>query len=151
MWNILNYLPGIVLPLLMLYFFFLIPLRRVRSARSWRRTPCLIVSSSVSEDATDSGLYRIVVTYQYAFAGRYHSSSRYSFSAAATAGYRGKKRVAAHLAPGTAAICYVNPDNPRDAVIERGLTWDIVVGGVFAIIFLGVFFFFFWHGVVYAK
>lgn len=143
MWNILNYLPAIVLPLLMLYFFFVIPLRRVRSARSWRETPCVIVSSSVSEDATDSGLYRIVVTYQYDFAGRYYSSSRYSFSPAATSGYRGKKRVAARLAPGITTTCYVNPDNPRDAVIERGLTWDMVVGGVFAIIFLGVFFFFF--------
>ncbi|HWP12469.1 MAG TPA: DUF3592 domain-containing protein [Ramlibacter sp.] len=144
--NILDYLPGLVLPLLMLYFFFLIPLRRVRSARSWRETRCVIVSSSVSEDATDSGLYRIVVTYHYGFAGRYYSSSRYSFSPAATSGYRGKKRVVARLAPGITTICYVNPDNPRDAVIERGLTWDMVVGGLFAIIFLGAFFFVFWHG-----
>ena len=80
MWNFLDYLPGIVLPLLMLYFFFLIPLRRVRRAKSWRKTRCVIVSSSVSEDATDSGLYRILVTYQYDFLGGHYSSSRYSFS-----------------------------------------------------------------------
>jgi len=87
------------------------------------------------------------VTYQYDFAGRYYSSSRYSFSpSSATSGYRGKKRVADRLAPGTKTICYVNPDDPRDAVIERGLTWDMVVWGVFAIIFLGVFFFVFWPG-----
>ena len=149
MWNILDYLPGIVLLLVMLYFFFLRPLRRVRSARSWRETPCVIVSSSVSEDATDSGLYRMLVTYQYDFAGRNYSSSRYSFSpSSATSGYRGKKRVADRLTPGTTTFCYVNPDDPRDAVIERGLTWDMVVWGVSAIIFLGVFFFFFRHGVV---
>lgn len=88
------------------------------------------------------------MTYQYDFAGRCYSSSRYSFSIAATSGYRGKKRVVARLAPGATTICYVNPDNPRDAVIERGLTWDMVVGGVFAIIFLGVFFFFLWDEVV---
>ena len=148
MWTVLNYLPGIILPLLMLYFFFLIPWRRVRSAKSWRKTRCVIVSSSVSEDETDSGLYRILVTYEYDFAGRHYSSSRYSFSTLVTAGYRGKKRVAGRLAPGTTAFCYVNPDDPRDAVIERGLTWDMVFGGAFAAIFLGAFFFFLWHDVV---
>jgi hypothetical protein len=149
MWNFLDYLPGIVFPLLMFYFFFLIPLQKVRRAKSWRETPCVIVSTSVSEDATDSALYKILVTYQYDFAGRYYSSSRYSFSpSSATSGYRGKKRVADRLAPGTKTVCYVNPDDPLDAVIDRGLTWDMVVWGVFAIIFLGVFFFFFRHGVV---
>ena len=149
MWNSLDYLPGIVLPLVMLYFFFLIPLRRVRRANSWRKTRCVIVASSVSEDATDSGLYRMLVTYQYEFAGHHYSSNRYSFSrSSASFGYRGKKRIADRLAPGTTTFCYVNPGNPGDAVIERGLTSDMVVWGVFAIIFLGAFFVFFRHGVV---
>lgn len=142
MWNFLDYLLPIVLPLLMFHFFFLIPLRRVRRARTWRETSCIIVSSSASEDETDSGLYRMLVTYQYDFAGRHYSSSRYSFSpSSASVGYKGKKRIVGHLTPGTKTICYVNPDNPGDAVIERGLTWDTVVWGVFAIICLGVFFF----------
>lgn len=141
--NFLGYLPGIVLPLVMLYFFFLIPLRRVQRAKSWRKTPCVIVANSVSEDATDSGLYRMLVTYQYEFGGHHYSSSRYSFSpSSASIGYSGKKRIAARLAPGTTTFCYVNPDNPGDAVIKRGLTLDMVVWGVFAIIFLGAFFFF---------
>jgi len=145
--NFLDYLPPAVLPLLMLYFFFLRPLRRVRSARPWRETRCVIVSSSVSEDATDSGLYRILVTYPYAVLGRFYSSSRYSFSpSSATSGYRGKKRIARRLAPGTKTICYVNPDDPRDAVIERGVTGDMVGWAVFAIIFLGGFLFFLRHG-----
>jgi len=145
MGTILNYLPGIVLPSLMFYFFFLRPLRRVRSARFWRETPCVIVASSVSEDAQESGVYRILVTYQYEFAGRYYSSNRYSFTIGATAGYGGKKRVAKRLASGARAICYVNPDDPADAVIKRGLTWDIVFMGVFSMILLGAFFFVFWH------
>jgi len=144
----LDYLPGIVLPLLMLYFFFLIPLRRVRRAKFWRKTPCVIVSSSVSEDATDSGLYRMRVTYQFDFGGLDYSSSRYSFSpSSATSGYRGKRRVARGLLPGTTTFCYVNPDNPCDAVIDRGLTWDMVVWGAFAILFLGIFFLI-WHGAI---
>ena len=138
----MDYLPGIVLPSVMLYFFFLVPLRRVRSAKSWRKTPCVIVSSSASEDEQDSGLYRLVVTYQYDFAGRNYHSSRYSFSpSSASAGYRGKKRIAERLVSGTKTFCYVDPDNPDEAVIERGVTWDMVAWGAFAIIFLAGFFF----------
>ena len=145
MWSILDYVPGIALPLAMFYFLFWVPLRRVRSARFWRETRCLIVSSSVSEDATESGVYQLFVTYQYVFCGRHYVSRRYSFSPSATAGYRGKKRLADRLAPGTTAICYVNPDNPGDAVIDRGLTWDMVFVAVLAIIFLGAFLFSFGH------
>lgn len=151
MWDIVNCLPGIVLPALMFYFFFWAPLRRVRSARSWRETPCVILSSSVGEDATDSGLYRILVTYQYEIAGRYYSSSRYSFSSCSTSGCRGKKRVTRRLAPGTTALCYVNPEDPDDAVIERGVTWDMVLGAVFAIVFLGGFVFVLWNGAVFGR
>jgi uncharacterized protein DUF3592 len=144
--NILDSLPGIVLPSLMFYFFFVRPARRVREAKSWRETPCVIVFSAVKEDETDSGLYTILMTYQYAFAGRTYTSSRYSFSVLATAGSILKKRVTRRLAPGTTATCYVNPNDPQDAVIDRRLTWDMVSSAVFALIFFGVFLFFFWNG-----
>lgn len=146
MWTFWDYLPGIILPLVMLYFFFWIPLRRVRRAKSWRKTPCVIVGSSVSEDAQESGLYQMRVTYQYEYAGQHYSASRYSFSpSSATAGQRGKIRIAARLTPATKTFCYINPDNPGEAVIERGVTWDMVVWGLFGIIFLGAFLFVAWH------
>lgn len=87
------------------------------------------------------------VTYQYDFGGYSYSSSRYSFSpSSATSGRRGKKRIADRLAPGTTTFCYVDPDNPEDAVIDRGLTWDTVAWGVFGTVFLVAFLFVFWHG-----
>ena len=141
--DFLNYLPGVVLPALMLYFLFWIPYRRVRAARSWHKTPCRILESSVNEDRGDSGLYYIVVTYEYTFAGQQYWSSRYSFSFSSTAGYFGKRRIVGRLAAGTTAFCYVNPDNPADAVIKRGVTWDMVLVAVFAIVFLGAFVFLF--------
>ena len=145
--NALNFLLAIAFPLLMLGFFFLVPLRSIRRARTWRETPCVIVSSSVSQSSTDSGLYRILVTYQYVFAGRYFSSSRYSFSPSFTVSARLKKRRVSHrLSPGAATICYVDPDNPRDAVIERGLTWDMVLAAVFSIICLSAVFSFVYRG-----
>ena len=140
MWSFWDYLPGIVLPWAMLYFFFWRPLRRVHRAKSWRQTPCVILSSSVSEDETDSGLYILRVIYHYELAGRHYRSSRYSFSpSSATAGLRLKKRIVGRLVPGTTTFCYVDPDNPDDAVIKRGVTWDMVFWGVFGTLCLGIF------------
>ena len=150
--KILDDLVPIVLPLLMFYFFSLKPLLKVRGARLWRETPCVIVSSSVNEDETDSGLHRIQVTYRYQLGGQEYCARRYSFSpASATAGRRGKRRAVRRLTPGTTAICYVNPDDHDDAVIERGVTWDMVFMGVMAIVFLGAFVFLFANGAVFHE
>ena len=100
----------------------------------------------MSEDATDSGLYILSVAYEYDFAGHSYHSSRYSFSpSSASAGRRGKRRIARRLAPGATARCFVNPDAPHDAVIDRGVTWDMMVWGLFGMVFLGVFLFFLAH------
>ena len=141
-----NALPAVALPALMFYFCFWIPFRRVRSAKSWMKTPCVIVSSSVDEDTGDSGLYRIGVTYEYGFRGHQYRASRYNFSIGATAGTLGKKRIVRRLPPGTKTVCYVNPQDPGDAVIDRGLTWDAVFMGGFAIVCFGAFLFFFFTG-----
>lgn len=140
-----GYLVGFSFLSAILYFVSILPLRRVRRAKLWRATPCVILSSSVEEDATESGVYRILVAYRFEAAGRVYLGSRYSFTVGATAGYRGKRRIVARLAPGTRTVCYVNPANPGDAVLERGVTWDMVFVGVLMILMLVAFFFFAWH------
>jgi len=130
-----------------LYFVCIVPLRRVRRAKLWRETPCVILSSAVEEDAIESGVYRVLVTYRFEAAGRAYVGRRYSFSVGATAGSRGKRGVVARLVPGTRTVCYVNPANPGDAVLERGVTWDMVFVGVLMVVMLAVFFFFAWHEV----
>jgi hypothetical protein len=145
--NLPGYLVAFSFLSAVLYFFSIVPLRRVRRAKLWRETPCVILSSSVEEDATDSGVYRVLVTYKFEAAGRAYVASRYSFAVGATAGCRGKRAVVARLAPGTRAVCYVNPTNPGDAVLERGVTWDMVFVGVLMVVMLGAFFFFAWHEV----
>jgi hypothetical protein len=134
--SFLDHLVAIGLPSAMLYFFFIIPLRRVYRARAWLETPCVILSSAVEEDRGESGVYRVLVTYMYEVAGRSYSSSRYDFSTGATCGFLGKKRVVRRLAPGMRAVCYVNPTDPSDSVIKRGITWDMLFWGVFALILL---------------
>jgi hypothetical protein len=139
--RLVDSLPGIILPALMFYFFFLVPFRRVRAARSWVETPCVMVSSSVKADETDSGFYTLLVTYEYDFAGRVYLSNRYSFSVLTTAGSWGKRRVARRLSAGARTTCYVNPHDPRQAVIHPRLTSDMVVSAVLALLFFAAFLF----------
>jgi hypothetical protein len=134
--NLLGHLVAVGLPSAMIYFFFIIPLRRVYRAGAWLETPCVILSSVVEENQTESGVYSILVTYMYEVAGRSYSSSRYDFSTGATCGFRGKKAVVGRLAPGMRAVCYVNPTDPSNSVIKRGITWDMVFWGVFTVILL---------------
>ena len=145
--NLPGYLVAFSFLSAILYFFSIVPLRRVRRAKQWREVPCVIVSSSVEEDATESGVYRVLVTYEFEAGDHAYVATRYSFAVGATAGYRGKRAVVARLAPGTRTVCYVNPANPGDAVLERGVTWDMVFVGVLMVVMLGAFFFFAWHEV----
>ena len=119
-----------------LYFVFFIPLLRIVRAKGWLATPCVILSSAVNEDRNDSGLYRIGVTYKYEIGGHSFESRRYAFATGAFFGYRGKKAVANRLAPGTKTVCYVNPADPSDSVIERGMTSDLLIVGIVIIIML---------------
>src|ERR1041385_1733049 len=93
MGTLLDNLVAIGLPSAILYFFSIIPLRRVYRARAWLETPCVILHSAVEENQTESGVYRILVTYMYEVAGKRYSSSRYDFSTGATSGFRAKKSV----------------------------------------------------------
>src|SRR5712691_11634834 len=144
MGTLLDNLVAIGLPSAMLYFFSVIPLRKVYRARAWLETPCVILSSAVEESQTESGVYRILVTYMYEVAGQRYSSSRYDFSTGATSGFRAKKSVVNRLAPGKRTVWYFNPTDPSDSVIKRRITWDMLFCGVFAVILLITFGFFGW-------
>lgn len=148
--GLLDFLAALALPAAGLYFLCIKPLKRIARAKTWQARTCFILSSAVEEDQNDSGLYRLVIHYQYQVAGRTYTSRRYSFSMAsspggATAGYRGKKAIVDRLPPGASTVCWVDPDDPREAVIDRGLTWDIALVGVFFAACLAAFAFFAWH------
>jgi hypothetical protein len=80
----------------------------------------------------------------YEVAGQRYSSSRYDFSTGATCGFRGKKAVVRRLLPGKRTVCYFSPIDPSDSVIKRGITWDMLFCGVFAVILLITFGFLGW-------
>ena len=98
------------------------------SARQWRSASCEIISSRVqtSPGSEDGSMYRVDVTYRYFVDDRRLRRRPIPVHRAwSTSGYRGKAAIVARLRPGTRTECWVNPANPGDAVIERGLTADL--------------------------
>ncbi|MEM9414317.1 MAG: DUF3592 domain-containing protein [Planctomycetota bacterium] len=101
-----------------------IPLSKVVEARGWQPVPCTVVSSQVATRTDSDGdkTYAIELRYRYEFNGQSYTSDRRSFGiSGSSSGYKGKKRFVDAHPPGHAMTCYVDPADPRDAVLDKGL------------------------------
>lgn len=101
----------------------IIPLSRVVAARGWQPVPCTVVSSQVTTHTDSDGTtYGVEVVYAYEVSGQRYTSDRRSFGIdGSSSGYKGKKRFVDAHPPGLAMTCYVDPADPREAVLERGV------------------------------
>jgi hypothetical protein len=111
------------------YPFALKPLLEITAARNWPAVPCTIISSQVTTRQGDDGpTYGVEVVYQYRVDGRSYTAARYRFSSITSSGRTGKAAVVARLPAGKKTVCYVNPADPTDAVIERAFTSELWFG-----------------------
>ena len=102
---------------------------------SWTPVEATVVSSGVrSHRGDDSTTYSVNILYRYVVDGRELRSNRYGFMGGSSSGYGGKYEIVRAYPPGRSFTAYVNPDDPADAVIERGFTsdmWVLLVPAVF--------------------
>ncbi len=103
------------------------PATRSFKARNWPAVECRILESKVvrfdAPNTIEDGVtWFIDIDYSYTFEGKQFRSKRVDFLNDTSSGGRGSKDefVARHPA-GSTRICYVNPEDPRQAVINRGL------------------------------
>ncbi len=114
------------------------PLWGVFQARSWVETPCTIASSEVvTQRGDDCDTYRIEIEYDYTFSGQQYRSDRYYFMIGSSNRRAWKYAVVEAHPVGFLTVCYVDPAEPSEAVIERGLTADMW-WGLFPFPFLAV-------------
>lgn len=111
-------------------FFMLVrPLAGILAARSWQPVTCTILSSDVQRHrSSKSTTYRVDIFYEYEFNGRTYQSSRYKFAPGSTSGYSAKAEVVRRYQKGSRATCFVDPQRPSQAVLERGATPDLWIG-----------------------
>ncbi|HSN86301.1 MAG TPA: DUF3592 domain-containing protein [Thermoanaerobaculia bacterium] len=112
------------------------PLMGLLAARSWTETTCVVQASRVEESSdSDGSTYKPVIDYTYTYNGGEYRSSRYQFVDFSSSGYQGKADVVARYPPGARTACYVNPEDPSEAVLMRDFTWAYLVG-LFPLIFV---------------
>lgn len=126
---------------LMTWFLFLKPLINIVDSRSWTETPCKIISSRVqTHDGDDGDTYSVDILYAYEFAGHEYMSSRYHFMPGSSSGYSGKAAIVNRHPPGSETVCYVNPRDPTQAVLNRemgGALWLGLIPAVFMLVGVG--------------
>jgi Protein of unknown function (DUF3592) len=109
--------------------FFIQPALKVLKAKSWQPTPCTVLSSQVRTHSGDDGsTYSVDVLYTYAFNGREYKSNRYQFLGGSSGGYAEKERIVRRLPPLTRTVCFVNPEEPAEAVMIRDFSSDYAFG-----------------------
>jgi len=118
------------------WLFGLRPAIKLAQARNWVEVPCTVESSRVQSHSDDDGTtYSIDILFAYEIDGRTYRSNRYGFLGGSSSGREGKEAVVRAHPPGTRTVCYVNPNDPYDAVLNRSFRMAYLVG-LFPLIFL---------------
>jgi hypothetical protein len=113
-----------------------VPAVRLVRAASWIETPCTILSSTVRSYSSDDGTtYKADILYEYQAESLVLRSNRYDFANFSSSGYEAKREIVDRYQPGSRSVCYVDPDDPTWAVLNRDFRPAYLVG-LFPLVFL---------------
>src|SRR5262245_50096946 len=93
--------------------------RSATQTRFWKATDCVIVESRVVEDGSRDAPYRFRVRYAYQWQDQTFTGDRWSSQESSFSDYGEAQRLVGRYAPDRKLICYVDPNNPATAVLER--------------------------------
>ena len=104
------------------WFYALKPLAQTLDARDWPTVPCLILSAEIEEHHTDDGAtWSFNIEYQYTWQNRSYVSDRYAFVPTPSGSRESAQRTVTAYLHDQNPLCYVNPEEPAQAVLKRGL------------------------------
>ncbi len=86
---------------------------------AWEEARCTVLRSEAVEE--DDGTYRYAVTYRWRWQGARYSGSRYRPGYASSDDVAEPYRLAGRYPAGAEVPCFVDPDQPTEATLER---WD---------------------------
>lgn len=113
-------LPFIVCGAGVLMWFVLLPVSEVAAARNWVAVPANIESASAVTYYDSNEASELQVSYTYRYGQHHYRSTRYGFY---DDDLDDINQLAQTLNSGLQQTAYVNPDNPFEAVLERGFAW----------------------------
>ena len=94
--------------------------QRAMAAQEWPQVVCRILTSEVREVPAPGGAaYGAAILYSYAFRGTVYHSSVVDLENRRSRGHAEAQRLVDAHAAGSECPCYVNPQDPADAVLDR--------------------------------
>jgi hypothetical protein len=125
--------------------FFGLPALHVLAAQNWHEVSCTVLESEVvSRSGGNHGeQYGIAIKFAYDFGATHYIGTRYDFSIGTSNIYGYRRDIVDRLPPGTKTICYVNPEKPSQAVMNRGFgkdAWFVFLPLIFIAVGLAVIF-----------
>ncbi|MCP3965886.1 MAG: DUF3592 domain-containing protein [Lentisphaerae bacterium] len=102
---------------------------------TWSKTPCVIVTSKVTAPASSKEKYGLAVEYQYCFSKKIYTSNQVSKSSKQVS-YKKAVKFSQNYYPGAKTHCYVDPNNPKDAVLIKRVDWLLLPFMLIPLIFV---------------
>jgi hypothetical protein len=98
--------------------------------KNWVEAPAEVIWSRVQSHSGDDGTtYSVDVFYTYELGGRDYRSNRWNLIGGSSSGRGGKQKVVDSHPAGKGFTCFVDPDKPWRAVVNRDVGW----AGLFAL------------------
>lgn len=93
-------------------------------AKGWKETPAEVVWSRVESHSDDDGTtYSVDIFYSYEYEGAPYKSNTLGLMSGSSSGRASKQEKVDQHPPGKEITCYVNPDKPWQALLDRDLGW----------------------------
>ncbi|HEY3900797.1 MAG TPA: DUF3592 domain-containing protein [Chthoniobacter sp.] len=113
------------------------PLLQIAAATKWVKTPCVVDFSGVivqpGSRSRDRPTYSPEIRYHYEFHGYPYSSDRYQFLGGSISRQSDVDRIAKQYPPGRNTVCYLNPNAPAEAVLNRSANSTMIIGCAFLV------------------
>jgi hypothetical protein len=120
---------------------------RGAASRDWPQVEAEIVRAFVLVDtSTETDTYTPNVEYDYQVAGASHRGTRLRYGALGSSNRGPAERTIASYPVGSRHLVFVNPENPKDAVLQRGTSWTNLVIAIFGCVFAGAGVLLYLHG-----
>jgi len=115
------------------------PMQQVEAAKQWTEVPCTVTAADLHESTDSDGdiTYRVDVSYTYTVAGQKYVSDRESFTYGSTnIGVDRMRERVSRYQQNPQQVCYIDPNDPQAAVLERetpdSMWFGFLFGGIFA-------------------
>lgn len=112
------------------WFLTLGPTMKLVRSGSWVEQRCTVeLSRVVSSKGSKGGrTYRPEILFRYEFGGKTYRSSQVRPFSVSSSGRDGKEEIVRRYPVGSSSVCFVNPQNPSEALLDRSWSWAMLLG-----------------------